>query len=75
MLSLGDISVPCVIGKGGARAAADKREGDGATPLGMWPLRAVLLRPDRPAAGVTTGLPWRWIGPQDGWSDDAGDAA
>ncbi|MET0365317.1 MAG: L,D-transpeptidase family protein [Sphingobium sp.] len=74
-LSLGDISVPCVIGKGGVRAAADKREGDGATPLGMWPLRAVLLRPDRPAAGVTTGLPWRWIGPQDGWSDDAGDAA
>ncbi len=38
---------PCLIGRGGAVAADAKREGDGATPRGRWPLREVLLRPDR----------------------------
>lgn len=74
-LTLDDLSFDCVIGKGGIKPAGDKREGDGATPLGRWPLRAVLLRPDRPAAIVTPGLPWRWIGPMDGWSDDPADPA
>ena len=65
---------PCVIGRGGAVAAAAKREGDGATPLGSWPLRAALLRPDR---GLTPprALPWRWLRPNDGWSDDPVDPA
>ncbi|MCA3255215.1 MAG: L,D-transpeptidase family protein [Alphaproteobacteria bacterium] len=67
-------TIPCAIGKGGARPAADKREGDGATPLGVWPLRAALLRPDRVTAPATA-LPWRWIRPDDGWSDGAGDPA
>lgn len=74
-LTLGDFTTPCVIGKGGTCPAADKREGDGATPLGLWPLRAVLLRRNRPAADAIPGLPWRWIGPQDGWSDGPGDPA
>jgi L,D-peptidoglycan transpeptidase YkuD (ErfK/YbiS/YcfS/YnhG family) len=65
-------TVPAVFGKGGALPAADKREGDGATPLGIWPIRAALLRPDRVAAPATT-LPWRWLRPNDGWSDDAAD--
>jgi L,D-peptidoglycan transpeptidase YkuD (ErfK/YbiS/YcfS/YnhG family) len=67
-------TVPAVFGKGGAVAAADKREGDGATPLGVWPVRAALLRPDRVAAPATR-LPWRWLRPGDGWSDEAGDPA
>lgn len=58
----------CAIGKGGTRPAAEKREGDGATPLGRWPILAALLRPDRMAAPVTV-LPWRWLRPNDGWSD------
>ncbi|MFT3966009.1 MAG: L,D-transpeptidase family protein [Sphingobium sp.] len=74
-LGLGGLSFPCVIGKGGCLPAEEKREGDGATPLGTWPLRAALLRPDRPAAGLVPGLPWRWIGPWDGWSDDPADPA
>lgn len=74
-LTLDAFTTPCVIGKGGFCSAADKREGDGATPLGSWPLRGVLLRPDRPAAAATPGLPWRWIRAQDGWSDDPADAA
>lgn len=74
-LHLGDLTVPCVIGKGGALPAAEKREGDGATPLGTWPLRAVLLRPDRVDAALAPALPWRWIRPGDGWSDDPADPA
>nr|WP_301287208.1 L,D-transpeptidase family protein [Sphingobium sp. OAS761] len=64
----------CTIGRGGACAAADKAEGDGCTPLGRWPIRAVLLRPGKVAAtGIR--LPWRWIGASDGWSDDPSDPA
>ena len=63
----------CVIGRGGAVASEIKREGDGATPLGVWPLRAALLRPGsklQPPA-----LPWRWLRKSDGWSDDPADPA
>ncbi len=38
----------CALGRGGVRA--DKREGDGATPVGDLPLRRVLYRADRVAA-------------------------
>ncbi len=72
-LTLGDLSVPCTIGKGGTRQATDKREGDGATPLGIWPLRTALLRPGRVAAADVPALPWRWIRSTDGWSDDGTD--
>jgi L,D-peptidoglycan transpeptidase YkuD (ErfK/YbiS/YcfS/YnhG family) len=67
-------TVPAVFGKGGAIAAADKREGDGATPLGVWPVRAALLRPDRVAV-PNMKLPWRWLRPGDGWSDGVDDPA
>lgn len=59
-------------GKGGAIRATDKREGDGATPIGTWHIRSALLRPDRIPA-PDTALPWRWIRPTDGWSDDSAD--
>jgi L,D-peptidoglycan transpeptidase YkuD (ErfK/YbiS/YcfS/YnhG family) len=65
---------PAVFGKGGAVPAVEKREGDGATPLGEWPVRGVLLRPDRVAAPVTR-LPWRWLRRWDGWSDGVDDPA
>jgi L,D-peptidoglycan transpeptidase YkuD (ErfK/YbiS/YcfS/YnhG family) len=72
-LAMGELSMPCVIGKGGTLPAADKREGDGATPLGTWALRAALLRPDRAGAAGRPMLPWRWLRPVDGWSDDVAD--
>ena len=75
LLQAGDRTIPCSIGKGGLVAAADKREGDGATPIGTWPIRGVLLRPDRVALPEGLRLPWRWIRPQDGWSDGADDPA
>jgi len=67
-------TVPSVIGKGGACDAADKREGDGCTPLGTWPIRAVLIRPGSGFA-PPGALPWRWLRMADGWSDDGRDPA
>ncbi len=74
-LTIGDHSFPCVIGKGGLIAAADKREGDGATPIGDWMIRAALLRPGRIDASHAPALPWRWIRAEDGWCDDPADPA
>lgn len=65
---------PASFGKGGFCACANKREGDGRTPLGLWPIRAALIRPDRLPA-PHTALPWRWLRPWDGWSDATTDPA
>jgi len=57
----------CSIGRSGV--SAHKIEGDGATPLGLLPLRRVLYRADRvkpPACRV----PLEPIAPSDGWCDD-----
>lgn len=62
---------PCAVGRGGVRR--DKREGDGATPAGCWPLRRLLYRADRLAA-PQTALPLAGIGPGDGWCDDPADS-
>ena len=72
-LAIGDWSCPCVIGKGGLIAAADKREGDGATPVGDWPIKGALLRPGRIGRDHAPALPWRWIREGDGWCDDPAD--
>jgi L,D-peptidoglycan transpeptidase YkuD (ErfK/YbiS/YcfS/YnhG family) len=64
----------CALGKGGVKPAADKREGDGASPIGVWPIRRVLYRPDR-VARPQTALPVDAIRPEDGWCDAAGDPA
>jgi L,D-peptidoglycan transpeptidase YkuD (ErfK/YbiS/YcfS/YnhG family) len=50
----------------------DKREGDGATPVGRFPLRRVLYRPDRLSAPITR-LPVAALAPDDGWCDDPAD--
>jgi len=58
---------PCSIGRGGPSPA--KREGDGATPVGVMRIVALFYRPDRMAR------PARWarpIGPGELWSDDCG---
>lgn len=66
--------LPCAIGRAGVTPDAAKREGDGMTPLGSYPIRSALLRPDRVATPMTR-LPWRWLRPHDGWSDDPADPA
>ncbi|WP_026873241.1 L,D-transpeptidase family protein [Inquilinus limosus] len=62
----------CALGRGGVRP--DKREGDGATPSGRFPLRRALYRPDRGPAPATA-LPCAPIAPVDGWCDDPADPA
>ncbi len=60
---------PCSIGKGGLSDA--KREGDGATPIGVHQIVGMLYRPDR----MTRPSPWAIpIGPRDLWSDDGQDS-
>ncbi|HEY1795614.1 MAG TPA: L,D-transpeptidase family protein [Stellaceae bacterium] len=50
----------------------DKREGDGASPAGTFPLVSVLYRPDRLTA-PNTALPISPLRPEMGWVDDPGD--
>ncbi len=59
---------PCSIGKGGL--TDDKREGDGATPIGVHHIVGMLFRPDRLTAPASWAIP---IGPGDLWSDDSTD--
>ncbi|MEJ0058198.1 MAG: L,D-transpeptidase family protein [Terricaulis sp.] len=68
------IAARCVLGKGGVCAASAKREGDGATPLGVWPIRRVLYRPDRQAP-PETALEVAALSPNDGWCDAPEDRA
>lgn len=57
---------PCSIGRAGLSPA--KREGDGATPVGVHRIAAMFYRPDRMARPA----PWaRAIRPGDLWSDDS----
>jgi L,D-peptidoglycan transpeptidase YkuD (ErfK/YbiS/YcfS/YnhG family) len=65
---VGDRVISCALGRSGVIAAADKREGDGATPLGSWAMRRVVYRPDR-GARPQTRLPVEVIAPEDGWCD------
>jgi L,D-peptidoglycan transpeptidase YkuD (ErfK/YbiS/YcfS/YnhG family) len=62
--------VRAALGKSGLSAA--KREGDGATPIGNFPLRCLWYRPDR-LSRPTTALPIFEITGDSGWSDDPAD--
>jgi L,D-peptidoglycan transpeptidase YkuD (ErfK/YbiS/YcfS/YnhG family) len=73
-LAHGGLRFRCALGKGGCRSEADKREGDGATPLGRYPIRQVLYRPDR-LAPPDTRLALQALTPVDGWCDDPADSA
>jgi len=67
-LDLGGRKTRCALGSGGVVNATEKREGDGATPAGNWPLRRLLYRADRLARPVT-GLETGALAPEDGWCD------
>lgn len=70
---LGSRAAPCALGRAGVCPAADKREGDGATPAGVWPLRRVLYRPD--VGAPETALPMQAIARDDAWCDEPEDPA
>ncbi len=61
---------PCVIGRGGVRTG--KCEGDGATPVGVHRVVAMLYRPDRMARPAFWAEP---IGLGDLWCDDVASPA
>jgi L,D-peptidoglycan transpeptidase YkuD (ErfK/YbiS/YcfS/YnhG family) len=83
---LGSRWCDCALGKGGVIPAAEKREGDGCSPLGVWPVRRVLFRPDGAfgnlprLAGVPgqppvadLRVPAAPLAADDGWCDAPGD--
>lgn len=55
---------PCALGRAGI--THDKREGDGATPAGLWRIASFYLRRAAPLRP-----PWRLIRRDDVWCDDA----
>lgn len=69
-LRLGSLMLPCALGRSGRSAI--KREGDGATPSGIWRPVLVLYRADR-RQRPRTALPVRPLKADDGWCDAVGD--
>ena len=66
-LSAGGLTVPVALGRGGIRA--NKREGDGGTPRGIFRPRRLWWRADRHPRPRSL-LPLRAIGPDDAWCED-----
>ncbi|RAK57297.1 L,D-transpeptidase family protein [Phenylobacterium deserti] len=72
LLDIGERKVRCALGPAGVVPADQKREGDGASPAGVWPIRRVLWRPDR-SPPPQTAIPVEAISEHDGWCDAADD--
>lgn len=70
-LVLGGLVFRAALGRAGVRG--DKREGDGATPSGLLPLRRVLYRADR-VKRPNCIVPIEPTAPTDGWCDDPTEA-
>ena len=66
-LSADGASYLCALGRSGVKK--NKREGDGATPVGRFLLRRVLYRPDR-LDKPKTNLPILPIAENEAWCDD-----
>lgn len=64
----GDKRWRCAVGRGGLRAASEKVEGDGASPIGRWPIRRVFYRADRMEMPASP-FPIDAIDRLDGWCD------
>ena len=61
--------MPCVLGKAGCVSVENKIEGDGASPIGVWPMLRVFWRDDRVDKPETI-LPTVPIQENYGWCDD-----
>ena len=71
--TIGPLIMRCGLGLSGM--TAQKREGDGATPTGRWPITNVLYRPDRFKGFHLSGAKrsGHAINMEDGWCDAIGD--
>lgn len=66
-LMIGRERFNCALGRTGV--TFDKTEGDGKTPIGIFPLRQLLYRADR-IARPETGLPVEVLTTETGWCED-----
>jgi len=66
ILRAGQLLLPCALGRSGI--ATFKREGDGASPRGAYPLRRAFYRADR-VRRPATRLPLTVLSFEDGWCD------
>ncbi|WP_162950336.1 L,D-transpeptidase family protein [Rhizobium jaguaris] len=71
-LSIGEWTAPCIVGRGGLIAASLKREGDGCTPIGIFPLRYGFYNSSR-WTPPPSGLPFPFVPMTDEmvWEEDA----
>jgi L,D-peptidoglycan transpeptidase YkuD (ErfK/YbiS/YcfS/YnhG family) len=68
-LEINGKTYPCTLGRAGVILPVDKKEGDGKTPIGIFPLRQLIYRADRvekPATGLATEI----LTPDTGWCED-----
>lgn len=71
VLTYGNLSFPCALGRSGRRAL--KREGDGASPVGRFALREGYYRADRLKMRPAAGLGISPLRESDGWCDAPAD--
>jgi L,D-peptidoglycan transpeptidase YkuD (ErfK/YbiS/YcfS/YnhG family) len=69
-LTAGSLTIPVALGRGGIRA--NKREGDGGTPRGVFHPRRLWWRADRHVR-PRSFLPVRAIRPEDAWCENPAD--
>jgi len=69
ILKIGPHIFNCTLGKSGVISADAKKEGDGKTPLGIFPLRQLLYRADR-VLKPETGLRAEALTQDTGWCED-----
>ena len=67
VLHFNNKTYPVALGRSGM--SASRSEGDGTTPVGVFPLRRVFYNPERVRA-PTSGLPVVSIHREDGWCDE-----
>ena len=72
VLRLGPLAIPCALGRSGTTAR--KREGDGATPIGSYPILHARVNRSRWGMPPLAALPLRGVRASDGWCDAVGDA-
>jgi L,D-peptidoglycan transpeptidase YkuD (ErfK/YbiS/YcfS/YnhG family) len=72
VLQFGEHVIDCAVGRSGLIEASEKREGDGATPIGTWKIRRCFYRADTLPDGLPPmQIPAIAITRNMGWCDDS----
>jgi L,D-peptidoglycan transpeptidase YkuD (ErfK/YbiS/YcfS/YnhG family) len=72
ILMTGSARYDCTLGRSGVILPQEKKEGDGKTPLGTYPLRQLIYRADR-LTRPETQLPIEILTQDTGWCEDPAD--